>query len=112
MASLSLKRTAAIPEMAHNRSERAYGFCRPDRDFPAWAGCLEWSAGTHRAGDVAFLYSFIFQAIIGLTELKTPTEKDLDLLALVPSQYKLASTRRGPEQSPVMRSLVHLTLAP
>lgn len=71
--------------MAKNRSDQAYQFCRPDRDVPSWAGCLERFVGTQRAGNVPFLYSFIFQTLIGLIELKTSIEGDWDLLAFAPS---------------------------
>lgn len=47
-----LIRTAAITEMAENRSDQAYQFYRPDRGFPAWAGCLERFVGTKSAGNV------------------------------------------------------------
>lgn len=71
--------------MAKNRSDQAYHFCRPDRDILAWADCLERFVDIKRARNVPFLYSFIFQTLIGLIELKTSTEGDWDLLAFAPS---------------------------
>lgn len=88
--------------MAKNRSDWAHQFCRPDRDVPAWAGCLERFIGTKRAGNVPFLYSFIFQTLIGLIELKTSTEGDWDLLAFALPWHRLASMVGWGEQRPVV----------
>lgn len=55
--------------MAKSRSDQAYQGCRPDRDFLAWAGCLERFVGTERAGNIPFLYTSISQTLIGLVEL-------------------------------------------
>lgn len=73
--------------MAKNRSDQADQFCRPDRDFLAWAGCLERFVGTKSAGNVPFWYSFIFQTLIGLIELQTSTERDSCLLIFAPSWH-------------------------
>lgn len=91
--------------MTKNRIARACQFCRPDRDFSAWASCLEWSVGTKRAFCALFMYSFIFQILIGLIEYKISTEGDSDILAFAPSGPQWAITVRWPSLGCCFRGL-------
>ena len=79
-------------DSSHHCNGQEQKCCRPDRDFPAWAGCRERFVGTERPGNIPFLYSFISPTLIGLIELKTSTEGGSDLLASAPSWPTLAST--------------------